>query len=386
MDTVFQPSEPREVAAILAASGTDGRALRPRGSGTKLTWGAAAGPAEAYLSTRRLASPIQHFEGDLVATIPAGATLAEANRVLARHQQWLPLDPLYADQATIGGIVATNDSGPRRHHHGAPRDLIVGVEFALADGRVAKAGGRVVKNVAGYDLARLLCGSFGSLAVMTAATFKLAPLAPFSITLDISARDVAHAHRLALSVAAAPLAPSAVEIEAPTPRLLVRFETTERSARQQADVVHRMAVDAGADPRMCVTEEEADLWKQHERSVFRNGGVLFKVSVLPTDMAAALAELERIPEIEWSAIGRAALGLLTAHVSADVTSLVTVIKRLREHINPRGGSLFVLDAPAEVRAQVDVWGEVGNVALMGAVKARFDPRRVLSPGSGPGGL
>ena len=131
---------------------------------------------------------VAHRHGDLTATIQAGATLATSIATLAQHRQWIPLDPPWADRATIGGLVATNDSGPRRHRYGAPRDLIIGVEFARADGRLAKGGGIVVKNVAGYDLPRLLTGSFGSLGVIVTATFKLYPLTAASRTLVVELR------------------------------------------------------------------------------------------------------------------------------------------------------------------------------------------------------
>jgi FAD/FMN-containing dehydrogenase len=123
------------------------------------------------LSTLSLNRVVAHRHGDLTATVEAGARLDDVNRELARHGQWLPLDPPWSDRATIGGIVATNDAGPRRHRYGTPRDLIIGIEIARADGVRAKAGGIVVKNVAGYDLARLMTGSFGSLALITSATF-----------------------------------------------------------------------------------------------------------------------------------------------------------------------------------------------------------------------
>ena len=181
-DEVLEPPDVGALASILRAANANGQTVLPRGSGTKLAWGPVSPPIDTVLSTRRLESPIDHRPGDLIATIPAGATLAAVNELLGREHQWLPLDPQVSPDATIGGIVATNDSGPRRQRYGTPRDLIIGVEMALADGRTAKAGGRVVKNVAGYDLSRLLCGSFGSLAVMTSATFKLAPLPAASRT------------------------------------------------------------------------------------------------------------------------------------------------------------------------------------------------------------
>ena len=156
-----------------------------RGSGTKLGWGPAPRQIDILMSTVRLNAVVAHRHGDLTATIQAGAKLGDVNRALAQHRQWIPLDPPSADRATIGGLVATNDSGPRRHRYGAPRDLIIGVEFARADGRLAKGGGIVVKNVAGYDLPRLLTGSFGSLGVIVTATFKLYPLTAASRTLIV---------------------------------------------------------------------------------------------------------------------------------------------------------------------------------------------------------
>ena len=155
-----------------------------RGAGTKTGWGAEP-EADIVLSTAKLNAVLAHRHGDLTATVQAGASLAGVNRALADRGQWIPLDPPWADRATIGGLIATNDSGPRRHRYGAPRDLIIGIDFVRADGVAAKAGGIVVKNVAGYDIARLLTGSFGSLAVIVGATFKLFPLPPASRTVVI---------------------------------------------------------------------------------------------------------------------------------------------------------------------------------------------------------
>ncbi|SVB64557.1 uncharacterized protein METZ01_LOCUS217411, partial [marine metagenome] len=151
-------------------------AVVPTGAGTKLEWGASPPRIDLLLSLCRLDAVVAHRHGDLTATVQAGASLKSVNSLLRRQTQWLPLDTAHPDLATIGGIVATNDSGPRRHRYGAPRDLILGVTFARADGEVASAGGIVVKNVAGYDLSKLLTGSFGSLGVILEATFKLAPL------------------------------------------------------------------------------------------------------------------------------------------------------------------------------------------------------------------
>ncbi len=161
----------------------------------------------------KLNAPVDHTAGDLVASLPAGASLSEVNGMLAREGQWLPLDPRLDARATIGGILASNDSGPRRHRHGTPRDLVIGIEMTLMDGRPVKAGGRVVKNVAGYDLSRLLSGSFGSLAIITRAIFKLAPVPPASRTVVASADGGRPLSDLALEITSSPLTPTAIELQ-----------------------------------------------------------------------------------------------------------------------------------------------------------------------------
>src|SRR5215510_1102516 len=170
-ERVVEPVDAAGVAAALQSAAAQNLAVVVRGGGTKPQHRTAPllsqPSAEVVLSTARLSTGIDHVAGDLVATMPAGATLETVNHALRRAGQWLPLDPPRSNRATIGGIIATNDSGPRRHRFGTPRDLIIGIEIALVNGRTAKAGGRVVKNVAGYDLSKLLCGSLGSLAVVT---------------------------------------------------------------------------------------------------------------------------------------------------------------------------------------------------------------------------
>ena len=153
---LLQPCDAVELAAMLRSASDEQLAVSVRGRGTKAGWGQPAARVDAILSVARLHEPIEHCAGDLTVTVPAGTTLDALNARLAEHQQWLPLDPLAGSQSSVGGLLATNDSGPRRLRYGAPRDLVIGIEFALVDGRRAKSGGKVVKNVAGYDLGRLL--------------------------------------------------------------------------------------------------------------------------------------------------------------------------------------------------------------------------------------
>lgn len=375
---------PRDVAALsatLAEANQTRSPVCPRGGGTKSGWWSTA-ESTSILSTTSLAPLIDHSAGDLTATVGAGVPLAAVNAVLARSGQWLPLDPAAADRATIGGIIAANDSGPRRHKHGAPRDLIIGVEMVRADGTVARAGGKVVKNVAGYDLARMLCGSRGSLAVVASATFKLAPLAAVSRTVVATARNARACADLALAIAASPTAPSAVEIESPPHRLMVRFESTARSADMQADSATAMCLAQGAEVAVVGDEEERSLWTGYERAVWDdNVGMLVKVSVLPTEVGDLLEQAGAS-----LAAGRAALGVVYLRAD-DPAGAKAWLDDLRARLRRRGGSAVVVKASPALKGVVDLWGELsGSRPLMQAVKARFDPNNILNPGGGPGGL
>jgi glycolate dehydrogenase FAD-binding subunit len=376
--SALEPLDANETASMLADAGRRGLSLIPTGSGTKLAWARNRSDEAICLSTKRLNAPVQHFAGDLVATIPSGTTLASANGILAQAGQWLPLDPSYAACATIGGIVAANDSGPRRYKYGSPRDLIIGVELAVCDGRVAKAGGRVVKNVAGYDLSRLVCGSFGSLAVITSATFKLAPLPAASRTVVATCACATDAAQLALAIASQPVTPSAVEIQAPSARLLVRFETTEKAADQMAATTRALLENGGASTKVFSGEDEREIWTQHESSIWDSSGLVAKLSVLPTDIASSLEVLNGFgSRAEWAAIGRAALGVLLVRVNGAAGDAHAVIARLHQHAVTTEGTLVVLRGTPE-RDVPALRGDDPNLRrVMDAVKARFDPQGVL---------
>src|SRR5262249_6156309 len=207
---------------------------------------------------------------------------------LGQHRQWIPLDPPWPDRATIGGIVATNDSGPRRHRYGAPRDLIIGVEIARADGVRAKAGGIVVKNVAGYDIARLMTGSFGSLALITTATFKLYPLPVASRTVVVDLPSHAATGAVTLAINASHLTPTAVEIQSPSLRMLIRFESTEASVDAQSTAAAGLVSSSAAAVRTIQGDEERREWQAHAGRPWNEEGAVAKITLLPGDLAATL--------------------------------------------------------------------------------------------------
>jgi glycolate oxidase FAD binding subunit len=388
---LVEPADAAGVAAELKRADGERLAVTIRGAGTKQSWGAPASHTDIVLSTLGLKAPVEHVAGDLVATAPAGASLDAVNDVLRRERQWLPLDPPGSDLATIGGIVATNDSGPRRHRYGTPRDLIIGIEIALADGRIAHAGGRVVKNVAGYDLSKLLCGSLGSLAVITSATFKLAPLPQSSSTLAASVGDARSLGALALAIAGSPLTPTTIELQSPPQRLLIRFETSPKATEVQIAAAVNLCTAHGSATAILTGQQEVDTWTAHERGMRgempNDPRTIVKLAVLPTDVGEILSRVEATTtaqRIQYAAVGRAALGIIVVRLDGDPSAQRAVVSELRREATARRGSAVLLSAPPELYAWLGAWGPGADTApLMRAVKAQFDPRALLNRGREP---
>ena len=383
----FQPADAAGVAAKLKWANDEGLAVSVHGAGTKQSWSARAGRTDVVLSTLGLNAPADHVPGDLVATVSAGTSLDAVNDVLRRERQWLPLDPACSNRATIGGIISTNDSGPRRHRFGTPRDLIIGIEIALADGRIARAGGRVVKNVAGYDLSKLLCGSLGSLAVVTSATFKLAPLPPVSATLVASLPDARSAGALAVALGGSTLTPSTVELQSPPHRLLIRFETSPRATERQVAAATSLCATHGAATEVLTGQAEADAWIAHERRMADDAGTIVKLATLATDVAGMLSRVETLTAehgIGYTAAGRAALGVIFVSLVGDPGSHDAIVSELRREAAARRGSAVLLATPPGLKERLGAWGPNSDaVPIMRAVKARFDPRGTLNPGREP---
>ncbi len=385
---VVEAATAEAVGAILEWASREKLCVLVRGAGTKLGWGRPPRLIDVLISTARLNAVVAHRHGDLTATIQAGATLGSVNRLLGQHRQWIPLDPPSADRATIGGLVATNDSGPRRHRYGAPRDLIIGVEFARADGRLAKGGGIVVKNVAGYDLPRLMTGSFGSLGVIVTATFKLYPLTAASRTLVIACPTAAELGALTGRVLSSHLTPTALEFATHPLRLLVRFESIEASVEQQCETATTLFAESGFSARAVSGSDEEGLWNEHAKFAGVDPCTLLKVSVLPADLAGTLSLIERLAgKRGYAAAGRAGVGVFLLCILGEVQLQKRVVEGLRDALPIGRGSAVIVQGSAELKTHVDVWGPVGDgLTLMRAVKQQFDPAGVLSAGRGPGGL
>jgi glycolate oxidase FAD binding subunit len=376
--TMLEPVDAEMAASMLGRARAERLTVGPRGCGSKSAWWPRPA-SDVTMSMRSLAGPLHHYSGDLVATLPAGMTLAAANQHLALANQSLPLDPDHFATATIGGIVATNDSGPRRHRYGAPRDLIIGIEVALTDGRVVRAGGRVVKNVAGYDLSRLLCGSAGALGIITSATFKLAPLPATSRTVIVRVGSPSRAADLARIIDALPVTPTALEISGGREALLlVRFETTAQAAERMAESITGVCADAAATPTIVAGETEAQVWQQHRDAVWQPSHTVAKVSLLPTEVGPLLAALDRHSAAQWAVAGRAALGVLIIALEGEPAALVSALQTLDQQATAAKGFVSLLQASPDVRERFAPTRRPSPLdTVKKVVKARFDPDGTL---------
>ena len=388
-----QPETPGALAEALRQASAQTQSIVIRGAGTKMDWGRPAGRIDAFLETRGLNKILAHQHGDLTATIEAGASLADVNAALAQHGQWLPLDPAFADRATIGGLLATNDSGPLRHRYGTPRDLVIGVQLATADGTLAKAGGRVVKNVAGYDLGKLVTGSFGSLAAITSATFKLSPLPKASKTLIVAVDNDARLGEIVRQMMASQLEPLAFELRsAQASRYEITIRVASLPAVVDAQIAQARTLLGPLAPSIDVIDGDAEqtLWRDHNARMGSAAGALdapvdnvaiVRAAWLPASIATALSELKAL-DAPIDLVGRAAVGAGLLRIDGDTGTQARVITRLRQSTS--FGNIVVLRGSEALKAAVDVWGPMGDrERLLASLKHALDPQRTLNAGRGP---
>jgi glycolate oxidase FAD binding subunit len=358
---VQSPSSEAELVATLAGADTT---VRVRGAGTKLGWAADTEPG-LELSTAGLDQVVEHNAGDLTAVLQAGVPLARAQETFREAGQMLALDPPVGGGATIGGIVATGDSGPLRTRYGGPRDLVLGMRVALADGTVAKSGGNVIKNVAGYDLAKLFTGSHGTLGAILAVSVRLHPLPPRTATAVGRSADPAALARGAAALSHARLEQLALDVrwQDGAGEVLSRFGGA--AAHAQADAAERLLREGGLEADL--EGEDEPLWQAQRDGQRSPDGLVARVSALQTDLEDILRTAERHAAL---AIGRAALGLFWLRQDeGDADALVEDLRRRYLTV--------VLDRPAGLVAQARTQAEPGVAALMGRVKERFDPNGVL---------
>jgi len=377
---IARPGDTAEVSTALRLAAAEEATVAVRGHGTKQTWGKPAAGVDVLIDLSRLDRLVEHQPGDLIATAQAGMPLAQLQEALASSSQRLALDEMVPG-TTVGGLIATNPSGPRRLHAGTVRDLLIGLTLVRADGTVARAGGKVVKNVAGYDLCKLMTGSWGTLGVITEATFRLHPIPATTrwMTATVHDQDLPD---LLKQVMHSQLAPSAVEIDADPAtnghtQVAVLLEGTTEGVAPRSDQMASLLAHGA--------QEDDPTWPLHYP--FEQGGT--QIGLKLTCQISAVAQMARqARDLGLHVRGSAGTGVLYAAVSPDANldRLASDLQTLRTAAAEAGGSVTVMDGPLDARAALDVWGPIGGLQLMQRIKDEFDPDRRLMPGRFVGGI
>jgi glycolate oxidase FAD binding subunit len=386
---IVYPRTTEQLAEVIAAASRNSWRVLPCGSCSKLGWGGLAQGVDVVVSTERLNQLIEHAVGDLTITVEAGMKFSDVQQVLTRAGQFLAIDPMVSDTATLGGIVATGDTGSLRQRYGSVRDQLLGISFVRADGKVAKAGGRVVKNVAGYDLMKLFTGSYGTLGVITQVTFRVYPMPEVSKTVVLCGNEMAISQAAntlrgsALTPTQADLLSTQLVSELGLGKglgLIVRFQSIGESVQEQSNRLLEVGVELGLQGAMYENGDEAGLWKRLRELMVNSGresAITCKIGVLPTAAVEVLTQAQ--------------LGLI--HINSGLGVLrfegITVdrVLQMRSVCQDYSGFLSILAAPVAVKQQVDVWGYTGNaLQVMSSVKEQFDVNGVLCRGRFVGGI
>jgi glycolate oxidase subunit GlcD len=395
---VASPASEEEAAELLQLAARDSFTVAPMGAGTWLEVGNASHRADIIVSTRRMTRILSHEPADLVASAEAGASLNTCQKQFALAGQWLPLDPPDDGRATLGGLVATGMGGVQSFTLGRPRNFVIGMRVVLADGRVIKAGGNVVKNVAGYDLCKLFTGSYGTLGLITALTFKLRPL-PAATRTIVASGSLSSLLAAARTLCTGHGRPQAIEILSPRlaraldtapartgHTLLVKFAGSSPAVIFQT--AHALATLRRANaPSATMASDEEPLWQSLAAMPLRFAGQLIsRASVLPTQLPDFLEEVLNVdeashPQLMWHAGAGDGRVRVFAKAPLYYREAVRALERLRARAKTLGGTLFLESGSTEIKSEFDSWGDGGaSSVLMKRVKEQLDPDGLLSPG------
>jgi glycolate oxidase FAD binding subunit len=389
---VVEPATVAEAAEAMAQAAAERKSVAFVGGGTDLGLGNRPSRLDTVLRTGSLSRLVDHAPADQVVTAQAGMTLSTLAAVLARHGQRLALDAPFPARATVGGVVAANAFGPRRARFGAPRDLVLGVSLVRFDGAAVRGGSKVVKNVAGFDLPRLMVGSLGTLALLTEVTFRLHPLPETEATVLLPGLDADQVRSVAAAWRTAQLEPTSAVALFSSDRLDlgVRFEGFEAGVADQVTRMLELARKGQLPAERSSAPAAAAFWARHD-AVREQGSLRVKLTATPSrlpEMARAwipaiLGELSPAAAVLYPTLGIA----FVSGEPASPAGVATGLRDARAAAVAAGGSLVVCEAPAAIRPAVDPWGPPPpSIDLMRALKDRFDPDRRLAPGRFVGGI
>ena len=393
INCIVYPETQAQLSTIVTCCAQNNWAILPCGSGSKVHWGGLmkVDPTThkqgiIVISSDRFNRLIEHAVGDLTVTVEAGMKYAELQETLGKTGQFLAIDPAYPETATIGGIIATADTGSLRQRYRGVRDMLLGISFVRSDGKIAKAGGRVVKNVAGYDLMKLFTGSYGTLGIISQVTLRVYPLQQASDTVVLvgEKNNIAKATQTLLSSALTPVAIDLLSTKLVEQLdlgkgvgLMVRFQSIIESVEEQSNQLLKVGDSLGLNYTR-YHDDEGELWQKLKQQIWHSqqNEIICKIGVIPTDAVETL-ELSLLETGFGLIHAGSGLGELKFNSVTHETLL-----ELRHWCESKGGFLTVLAAPLEIKEKLDVWGYNQNgLEIMRRIKQQFDPQNILNPHS-----
>lgn len=405
---VFPKSED-EIVSILKYANVNGKKVFVEAGGTKRGFGGLAESADILLSLANYKGIVEHVVGDMTLTVKAGTTFRELQDYLAEHKQKIALDPFLPAAATIGGIIASNESGPKRLGYGSSRDAVIGLRLVYPDGKVIRSGGKVVKNVAGYDMNKLFIGSMGTLGVVSEVTVKLRPLPKYESLILLSFPDGNFEEIRAFAIKLLDSFMEPVSLELLSPRLSERltgkplytlaiaFEDVESSVRYQEDFVKKVRPEK-SEMAILVQEEARVFWKQFyafgpnptASGISLETEASLKIGVINLNVLGVIKESHIIGDshnLLVEAHGGLGHGLCQVNLKGSSEDIVSATHQLRDSVTKLGGYVVVKHLPFALRQKVNVWGEKpSHFFLLEGIKSKVDPNRVLNPKRFVGGI
>ena len=413
---VVRPSSAEEVAGVVRFAAEKRLAVIPMGGRTKLEIGMPPQQYDVGIDMAGMNRVLAYDPGDLTLGVEAGIGVEKLLEVLAERKQFLPLLVPWMERATIGGVMAANSVSPLRYAYGGPRDFVLGMEFVTGEGKLCKSGGRVVKNVTGYDLHKLMIGSLGTLGVMTRVNFKTFPLPPAQKTFVASYGSAQEAMELVQAIAKSPLSPRVVEVVEPNAAAIIGSEKlpagmwsvvaaaagNERVVERHGAELAKMAEQTHAASFEALTDEEKRTLLGRVRELVRHvrkanpAATIFRISALPTAMAGLLGRAKEIADqnqMSYCAVVRASsivyFGLLPRQGEDSLRRLAKAAGEMMQGINgaETGAKAVIEWCPSQLKREVNVWGSPqGDFDLMQRIKKVFDPAGILAPGRFVGGI
>ncbi|WP_019504949.1 FAD-binding oxidoreductase [Pleurocapsa sp. PCC 7319] len=383
------PRTVEEIAKLVKPASQQQWRILICGNGSKLNWGNLSHDIQLVISTQKCDRLIEHAVGDLTVTVEAGMKLADLQSRLRSHNQFLPINPNYPETATLGGIVSTADTGSWRQRYGGIRDLLLGLSFVRSDGEIAKAGGRVVKNVAGYDLMKLFTGAYGTLGLITQLTFRTYPLIATSQTLLLTgeAKQIGQASQ---TIRNSGLTPTAMDLLSasvvqelgldPEVGLIIRWQTIPESIEQQIEQVKAIARQLNLRANDYRDQAEVDLWQKCAAITSipdSDSATTCKMGIAP-NTAINFLQLKQVINQDIACRIHASSGI--GNIQLKNSDSKTILD-MRSYCQQNYGFLTIFESPKSLKQQLNIWGYKGNaLKTMEAIKNQFDPQNIFNPG------